>query len=170
MKKILALGALIALTACSNYYDYYKGDVRYVQYGDDCIYSSGEYSRKYSNRVDAADLDKRIVYRNTSCADLYARDMMGQEPRHERRVLTPAADVAWPEPEVVVEPQPIVVKQLKNLVVAANAVPRKQPRKNMLLLVCNKTINDQLVVQVKICVAESGDTFLYILFERGAIL
>ena len=107
MKKILALVALVALAACGSY-DYYRGDVRYVQDGEDCIYSSGEYARKYSNRVNAADLDKKIIYRNTSCADLYARDMMGQEPRAERRVLTPAADVAWPEPEVIAEP--IVVK------------------------------------------------------------
>jgi hypothetical protein len=134
MKKILALGALIALTACSNYYDYYKGDVRYVQYGDDCIYSSGEYSRKYSNRVDAADLDKRIVYRNTSCADLYARDMMGQEPRHERRVLTPAADVAWPEPEVVVEPQPIVVKTTKKSCGCSKCSAKKTTKKKYVVV------------------------------------
>ena len=92
MKKILALIALVALAGCSNYYDYYKGGVRYVQDGADCIYYSGESANHYSRDVNTADLDKKIVYRDTQCADLYARDMAGQEVRQERRVLTPAAE------------------------------------------------------------------------------
>ena len=107
MKKILALVALVALAACGGSYDYYKGGVRYVQDGADCIYSSGESAHKYSENVKSADLGKTIVYRNTQCADLYARDMAGQEPRRERRVLTPAAQGFDMEP--VAEPRPIVV-------------------------------------------------------------
>lgn len=111
MKKVLALGVLIALAGCSGYYDYYKGDVRYTQDGEDCVYSSGEYARHYSRDVNAADLDKKIVYRNTRCADLYARDVAGQEPRRERRVLTPAAaEVSYAEPVVVEQPRQIVLK------------------------------------------------------------
>lgn len=110
MKKIMALFALVALAACSNYYDYYKGGVRYTQDGEDCIYSSDEYARHYSRDVNAADLDKKIVYRNTRCADLYARDMAGQEARNERRVLTPAAEMSYAEPEYVEMPRQIVVK------------------------------------------------------------
>ena len=107
MKKILALVALVALAGCSEYYDYYKGGVRYTQDGDDCIYYSGEDARHYSRDVKAADLDKKIVYRNTQCADLYARDMVGQMPRSERRVLTPAAEY---DAAPVVMPQEVVVK------------------------------------------------------------
>lgn len=109
MKKILALVALITLAACGGSYDYYKGGVRYIQDGSNCIYVSGEEAHKYSENVNSADVDKKIVYRNTSCADLYARDMAGQEPRRERRVLTPAAnDYSWEEP--VAEPRDIVIK------------------------------------------------------------
>ena len=107
MKKVLALVALVALTGCSDYYDYYKGGVRYTQDGADCIYYSGEYANHYSRDVNTADLDKKIVYRNTQCADLYARDMGVQMPRAERRVLTPAAEY---EVAPVVMPQEVVVK------------------------------------------------------------
>lgn len=108
MKKFLALIALVAVAGCASYYDYYKGGVRYTQDGEDCIYYSGEFARHYSNKVNAADLDKKIVYRNTRCADLYARDMAGQEARNERRVLTPAAEVVEAEP--VETPRTIIVK------------------------------------------------------------
>ena len=134
MKKILALVALIALAACGGSYDYYKGGVRYVQDGADCIYSSGEVAHKYSESVKSADLGKKIIYRNTQCADLYARDMEGQAPRQERRVLTPAAQsfdfepVAEPRP-MFVNPTPVkkscgcskcVKKQTKKYVVVSN--------------------------------------------------
>ena len=109
MKKILTLVALLALAGCSSYYDYYKGGVRYTQDGEDCIYSSDEYARHYSRDVNAADIDKKIVYRNTRCADLYARDTIDQTPRTERRVLTPATETAVYE-EPVAAPRQIVVK------------------------------------------------------------
>ena len=96
MKKILALVALVALTACGGSYDYYKGDVRYVQDGADCIYSSGEVAHKYSQTVKSADLGKKIVYRNTKCRDLYLRDNFGATPRTERQVLTPTTSKPAP--------------------------------------------------------------------------
>ena len=83
--------ALVALAGCSSYYDYYKGGVTYTQDGTDCIYYSGEYSHNYSDSVSGMDMNKKIVYRNTRCEDLYARDMMGTGARNERRVLMPAA-------------------------------------------------------------------------------
>ncbi len=112
MKKFLAFVAVLVLAACSRSYDYYQGNVRYVQDGNDCIYSSGEIANNYSSEVDTADLAKQIVYRNTSCAELYARDMEGQEVRQERRVLTPAATETYDfepvaEPRKIVKPMPV---------------------------------------------------------------
>ena len=90
MKKILVLSvALAALAGCV--YDYYRGGVRYVQDGEDCIFYSGEYGSHYSNDIRTLDTDKRVVYRNTSCADLFARDNGGISPRPNRAVLTRAA-------------------------------------------------------------------------------
>lgn len=110
MKKVLTFAALIALAGCASYYDYYKGGVRYTQDGEDCIYYSGEFARHYSANVNSADVDKKIVYRNTRCADLYARDMAGQEARQERRVLTPVAVAEVSEPVIVEQPRQIVLK------------------------------------------------------------
>ncbi len=92
MKKILVSAiALTALAGCGGYYDYYKGGVRYTQDGQDCIYYAGEQGRNFSRYVGGLDNGKKIVYRNTRCEDLYARDMFGQEPRHDRQILVPAA-------------------------------------------------------------------------------
>ena len=93
MKKMLVSAvALASLAGCGGYYfDYYKGGVRYTQDGQDCIYYSGEYGRNFSRYVDGLDNSKKIVYRNTRCEDLYARDTFGQAPRQERQILAPAA-------------------------------------------------------------------------------
>ncbi len=92
MKKMLvSVFALTALAGCGGYFDYYKGGVRYTQDGEDCIYYAGEVGRKMSADVAGMDNTKKIVYRNTRCADLYARDMFGQEARHDRQILVPAA-------------------------------------------------------------------------------
>lgn len=131
MKKILALIALVALAGCSNYYDYYKGGVRYVQDGVDCIYYSGESAKHYSRDVNTADLDKKIVYRDTQCADLYARDMAGQEVRQERRVLTPAAEYVA---EPVAMPQQFVVKPVVKKSCGCNKCARKQPAKQIVIV------------------------------------
>ncbi|MBR2286353.1 MAG: membrane lipoprotein lipid attachment site-containing protein [Alphaproteobacteria bacterium] len=91
MKKILfSVVALAALAGCA--YDYYRGGVRYVQDGDDCIFYSGEYGSHYTNDIRGLNTDKRVVYRNTSCADLFARDNGGVAPRPNRAVLTRAAN------------------------------------------------------------------------------
>ena len=84
-----ALLALILLAGCSSYYDYYKGGVRYTQDGDDCIFYSVERGRRYSEDVKTLDVDKKIVYKNTRCADLYARDNAMQGARVERSAIVP---------------------------------------------------------------------------------
>ena len=93
MKKVLvSVVALAALAGCA--YDYYRGGVRYVQDGDDCIYYAGEYGSRYTSDIRGLNTDKRVVYRNTSCADLFARDNGGVAPRPTRAVLTRAAQPA----------------------------------------------------------------------------
>lgn len=92
MKKILfALLGLVVLSGCSSYYDYYKGGVRYTQDGDDCVFYAAERGRHYSADVRSLDVDKKIVYKNTMCQDLYVRDNMGVPSKTERQVLAPVA-------------------------------------------------------------------------------
>ncbi len=94
MKKILvSVVALAALAGCASY-DYYRGGVRYVQDGEDCVFYSGEYGSRYTNDISKVDTSKKVVYRNTSCADLFARDNGGIAPRPNRAVLTRAAQPA----------------------------------------------------------------------------
>ena len=91
MKKFLfALTGLAILTGCSTYYDYYKGGVRYTQDGDDCIFYAAERGRHYSDDIRTLDLDKKIVYENTMCRDLYVRDNAGQISHNARQILSPA--------------------------------------------------------------------------------
>ena len=95
MKKILvSVIALTSLVGCGAYYDYYKGGVRYTQDGRDCIYYEAERGRDFSESVDGIDSGKKIVYRNTRCEDLYARDTFGAAPRAPRQVLAPVAKKA----------------------------------------------------------------------------
>ncbi len=92
MKKVLvSVLALMALAGCASYYDYYKGDVRYTQDGEDCIYYTGEMGNHFSSDIRSLNTGKKIVYRNTRCADLYNRDMAGTAPRADRVIMTPAA-------------------------------------------------------------------------------
>lgn len=87
MKKTLfALIAFAGLAACSGY-DYYQGDIRYVQDGEDCIFYATESGARYSDEIRDVNTDKEIVYRNTFCRDLYQRDTAGQSQRTERQVL-----------------------------------------------------------------------------------
>ena len=89
MKKILiSMIGLMVLAGCA--YDYYAGGVKYVQDGEDCIYYSGEYGRRYSSDISSLDADKRIVYRNTRCADLFASDNAGRVTAPARQVLSRA--------------------------------------------------------------------------------
>lgn len=90
MKQLLiAMFGVMMLTGCTTYYDYYKGGVRYTQDGDDCVFRAVEHGRRYSEDVKTLDLDKRVVYKNTKCRDLYRDDNMGQVARTERVMLTP---------------------------------------------------------------------------------
>ncbi|MBO7508840.1 MAG: hypothetical protein J6T57_01000 [Alphaproteobacteria bacterium] len=90
MKKLLmSIVAIAALAGCT-YYDYYKGDVRYTQDGNDCIYYADEYARNYSDSIRGIDGEDRIVYKNTKCADLFLRDNAGRTPRSTRMIVTPA--------------------------------------------------------------------------------
>jgi len=88
-KALISVIALAAFAGCAS--DYYRGGVRYVQDGDDCIYYYGEYGSNYNSSVRTIDTEKRVVYRNTSCADLFARDNGGIAPMPKRAVLTRAA-------------------------------------------------------------------------------
>ncbi|MDR1338234.1 MAG: hypothetical protein LBJ73_04385 [Rickettsiales bacterium] len=91
MKKVLiSILGLVALAGCSSHYDYYKGSVRYVQQGDDCVYYTGERGRRFLGNVRSLDKGQKLVYRNTFCADLFDGDTNGQY-RNSRQVLTPAA-------------------------------------------------------------------------------
>jgi len=89
MKKMLvSMFAVAAISGCT-YYDYYKGDIRYTQDGKDCIYYADEYARHFSEDVDGIDGSNRIVYRNTRCEDLFARDNGPRVHRNERKALVP---------------------------------------------------------------------------------
>ena len=91
MNKILiSIVAATAIAGCT-YYDYYKGGVRYTQDGKDCIYYSDEYARHYSDSIDGIDGNNRIVYKNTKCEDLFARDNAGRAARADRKIIVPAA-------------------------------------------------------------------------------
>ncbi len=92
MKNVLfSVLALILLAGCGAYYDYYKSGVRYTQDGKDCIYYAGEYGRRYSDDIKSLDSEKKIVYRNTRCIDLYTTDNEGQAQRQDRKIVVPAA-------------------------------------------------------------------------------
>lgn len=109
MKKVLiSVFALAALAGCASYYDYYRGDVRYIQDGADCIYYVGEAGNHFSSEIRALDTGKRIVYRNTRCADLYARDTMGAAPRIDRVVMAPVAEGVATSSCDVCAAQPVV--------------------------------------------------------------
>lgn len=93
MKKVLvSVFAMAALAGCGPHYDYYKGDIRYIQDGKDCIYYTGEAGNRFNDEIRTLNTGRRVVYRNTSCADLYARDTMGLAPRADRVVIVPVGE------------------------------------------------------------------------------
>ncbi len=93
-KTVVALFGLAMLSGCAGYYDYYKGGVRYTQDGEDCIFYAAERGRHYSEDIRKLDMDKKIVYRNTMCRDLYVRDNAGVASTTARQVLVPTTVVA----------------------------------------------------------------------------
>lgn len=75
MKKILISFAVITgLVACSSSFDYYNGGINYYQDGLDCVYTVSETGDNFSNKIDSLSADRKIVYKNTICADLFASD------------------------------------------------------------------------------------------------
>ena len=103
MKKLLVYTIAMAGLAGCTYYDYYKGGVRYTQDGKDCIYYSDEYARHYSDSVDGIDGNNRIVYKNTKCSDLFARDHAGRTERADRKVIVPAATEVATKPAKIAD-------------------------------------------------------------------
>ena len=81
---MLGLG-LIA--GCSSY-DYYKTDLRYRQEGSDCVYYYNEKGDKFNEEIRSLKDAKKVVYRNTQCADLYNDDTFGFE-RNDRKAIVP---------------------------------------------------------------------------------
>ena len=94
MNKILiSVLTLVSLAGCAGRYDYYTGDVRYVQDGADCVYYIDETGNDYSSDIRQLNINKKIIYRNTMCRDLYARDTFDTAAtRRDRRTVIPAAD------------------------------------------------------------------------------
>lgn len=89
-KVLISMIGLVALTGCATKYDYFRGDIRYVQDGRDCIYYASEYGENFNDGIRDMDNGKKIVYRDTMCADLYARDNADADARHDRARIVPA--------------------------------------------------------------------------------
>ena len=88
MKKVvLSVLGLTLLAGCSGY-EYYETNVRYYQDGEDCIYYYDEDGEKFSKEIRSLRDDKKIVYRNTRCEDLYNDDTFGAE-RNDRKAVVP---------------------------------------------------------------------------------
>ncbi|GHT57630.1 hypothetical protein FACS18945_2400 [Bacteroidia bacterium] len=77
-KTLIALAAVTAMTGCA--YDYYDGNVRYVQDGTDCIYTFDQDVNRYNSRRDNLDESKRIVYRDTICSQLFNKEIVRTNP------------------------------------------------------------------------------------------
>ena len=87
MKKVILSVFGLALVAGCSGYDYYETDVRYRQDGNDCIYYYTEDGDKFNNEIRSLKDSKKIVYRNTSCADLYGNDTYGYDKRTRNAIL-----------------------------------------------------------------------------------
>ncbi len=110
MRKILSFMVVAVVFAGCSYYDYYKGGVRYVQRGDNCVYYSEQSSEEqFSEKVEEFDDENRIVYKNTRCEDLFTRDNAGRMDLNDRHVLVPAK-VANRKPKPAPVAKPIVVE------------------------------------------------------------
>ena len=87
MKKVILSVLGLALVAGCSGYDYYESDVRYRQKGDDCVYYYSEEGEKFNSEIRNLEDAKKIVYRNTNCADLYAKDTYGYDKRTRNAIL-----------------------------------------------------------------------------------
>jgi hypothetical protein len=105
-KALVSVFGLAVLAGCSSSYDYYNGGVKYAQEGKDCVYYSSEQGNKFISDIGTLASDKKIVYRNTQCSALYEKDIAGQNPRQDRKVLTLAA-AETPSQEIKEEAAPI---------------------------------------------------------------
>ena len=107
MQKILSFMIVAGVITGCSYYDYYRGGVRYVQRGDNCVYYSEESSEEqFSEKVEEFDDENRIVYKNTRCEDLFARDNAGRMDRNKHHILAPAT-VANRKPKPVAVAKPV---------------------------------------------------------------
>ncbi|MBP5485523.1 MAG: hypothetical protein J6Y07_02340 [Alphaproteobacteria bacterium] len=91
MQKILSFMIVAGVITGCSYYDYYKGGVRYAQEGENCVYYSNESSEQFSEKIGEFDDENRIVYSNTRCEDLFARDNAARMDRNNRHILVPAS-------------------------------------------------------------------------------
>ena len=87
MKKVILSVFGLALVAGCSGYDYYEADVRYRQSGNDCIYYYSEDGEEFNSEFRDLKDAKKIVYRNTSCADLYGKDTYGYDKRTRNAIL-----------------------------------------------------------------------------------
>ena len=87
MKKVILSVLGLALIAGCSGYDYYETGVRYRQDGDDCIYYYSEDGEKFNGEIRNLEDAKKIVYKNTSCADLYSKDTYGYDKRTRNAIL-----------------------------------------------------------------------------------
>ncbi|MDR1696994.1 MAG: hypothetical protein LBR41_02105, partial [Rickettsiales bacterium] len=64
MKKLLTMTLVLALAACGR--EYYRGDSRYIQYGDDCHYTFSQRGGNFRTSDESVKLDenKKIRYRD----------------------------------------------------------------------------------------------------------
>ena len=86
-KVLLSVLGLTLIAGCSGY-DYYKTDLRYRQEGKDCVYYYNEKGDKFNSEIRSLKDAKKVVYRNTQCADLYNDDTFGFE-RNDRKAIVP---------------------------------------------------------------------------------
>ena len=99
MKKVILSVLGLALVAGCSGYDYYKTDVRYRQKGDDCVYYYSEDGKKFSNEIRDLKDAKKIVYKNTSCADLYGKDSFDYMQRTRNAILPARVEEEMPAPK-----------------------------------------------------------------------
>ena len=89
MKKvILSLLGFAFLAGCAGY-DYYKTNVRYRQVGNDCIYFYNEKGKEFNEDIDSLKDNKKVVYKNVKCEDLYLNDTFGYAERNDRKAIVP---------------------------------------------------------------------------------